>query len=198
MGVVHSFKCKYRQQVIREKLQAIEYSNSMPTIDIYKAIMKVKVAWDSVSQTTLKNCFRKAGFRIPKEPEPEEIEEPVEQNFAEYLKACEELNLREEFNFTEYEHIDDYLPAQEQYSDECVTASIEEETPSQVEEDDSTPTQQINKNKAIESLHMLREFMIGSSADYKAQIDQLFKMESAITMKESIKQTTILQFFTNN
>ena len=29
MGIVHSFKCKYRQQVVREKLEAIEYTNTM-------------------------------------------------------------------------------------------------------------------------------------------------------------------------
>ena len=62
MGIIHSFKCKYRQQVVREKLHAIKHCDSMPTIDILKAIHKAKIAWDSVGLTTIINCFRKADF----------------------------------------------------------------------------------------------------------------------------------------
>ena len=75
MGIVHSFKCKYRQQIVREKLRAIEYSSTMPIIEVLNAIKKIKVAWDSVSQTTIENCYRKAGFKKVTEIEVEEIQE---------------------------------------------------------------------------------------------------------------------------
>lgn len=44
MGIVHPFKCKYRQQIVREKLRAIEYSITIPIIEVLNAINKIKVA----------------------------------------------------------------------------------------------------------------------------------------------------------
>jgi hypothetical protein len=35
----------------------------MPTIDVKDAIQKIKIAWNSVIERTIVNCFRKSGFR---------------------------------------------------------------------------------------------------------------------------------------
>ncbi len=61
-GIIQSFKMKYRAGIIKEKIEAIEYGSTMPTIDIKDSIYKIKASWDSVSQTIIKNCLKKAEF----------------------------------------------------------------------------------------------------------------------------------------
>lgn len=61
-GIIQPFKVKYRTDVAREKLHAIEYCSTIPTIDVLSVIYKIKRAWDNVSVDTIRRCFRKAGF----------------------------------------------------------------------------------------------------------------------------------------
>lgn len=60
--IIHAFKVKYRTDIARERLQAIEYGSTAPVIDVLSSIYKIKRSWDAVTPTTIKNCFRKAGF----------------------------------------------------------------------------------------------------------------------------------------
>ena len=108
---IHSFKCKYRQQFVREKLHANEYSNTMSTIDIVKAIYKLKITWDSVNKKTkINNFFRKAGFKIEAEVElVNKIVEVEDENYQEYIQVCYDLNSLEEFDYHAYQQIDNEL-----------------------------------------------------------------------------------------
>ncbi|RNA38517.1 tigger transposable element-derived 6-like [Brachionus plicatilis] len=56
-GVIQSFKVKYRTDIAREKLNAIEYGSEMSKIDIFSAIYKINRAWDGVSALTIQRCF---------------------------------------------------------------------------------------------------------------------------------------------
>ena len=116
------------------------------------------------------------------------------------MQACYELNMREEFDITAFQQIDDNLAACEQYSDEVVSASVIEKqvTPEDnvIQLDDITPCQPVSQKQAVECLNMLRDFMPSSNQVYKIHIDQLFKIESAITTpKQATKQTTLNNFF---
>ncbi|CAF1135758.1 unnamed protein product [Brachionus calyciflorus] len=61
-GIIHSFKVKNRKDVAREILYAIEQGSDIPTIDILSSIYKIKRVCDGVSPSTIRNCFRKAGY----------------------------------------------------------------------------------------------------------------------------------------
>ncbi len=69
---------KYRRKVVEEKMQAIEYGYEIPAIDVLSAIKKINAAWKSVTSTTIRNFYRKAGFKKDDDVEVEEKEEDLE------------------------------------------------------------------------------------------------------------------------
>ena len=38
-------------------------TSELQPIDVKNAFFKIKLYWDSVSETTINNCFKKAGFK---------------------------------------------------------------------------------------------------------------------------------------
>ena len=68
-GII-SFKTHYRKQLIRQYITCAE-KGSLQTVDLRQALHMVKTAWDSVSSTTIANCFRHVRI-LPAEPTPED------------------------------------------------------------------------------------------------------------------------------
>ena len=63
-GIINTVKVKYKKQVLRRKLDAIEYGYEMEPITILDAIEYLDKAWREINQSTIANCFRKAGYKI--------------------------------------------------------------------------------------------------------------------------------------
>ena len=63
-GIINSFKIKYRKQIVKEKLDCLEYGSIFEKIDILNAINKISNAWRDITRTTIMNCFYKAGFKV--------------------------------------------------------------------------------------------------------------------------------------
>ena len=53
---------KYRSLLLKDKLEAIEYGYDFPKIELDNCINKIKLSWNQITSTTIKNCFKKAGF----------------------------------------------------------------------------------------------------------------------------------------
>lgn len=62
-GVIHSMKSHYRRLLLLRKLQAME-ANVEYNPSLYTAILLLTEAWESVSSTTIANCFRHCGFDL--------------------------------------------------------------------------------------------------------------------------------------
>ena len=63
-GIIKNFKSHYRSLMLRKLLQHIE-SGMRPgefSINLLDSVMLLEQAWNLVTMTTVKNCFRKAGF----------------------------------------------------------------------------------------------------------------------------------------
>ena len=43
-------------------IEAIDSKKSLPTISLLDAMKMLVLAWDEVTDTTVQNCFKKAGF----------------------------------------------------------------------------------------------------------------------------------------
>lgn len=61
------FKTWYRHLILKHILSQFESSDSIHnltnSISVLDAIYFIKKAWDDVSSDTIKNCFKKTGFR---------------------------------------------------------------------------------------------------------------------------------------
>lgn len=69
-GVIRTFKAHYRRHLIQHILAnaATAYSADDVVITALDAICWIDSAWKSVTESTIRNTFRKAGFTSPSEP----------------------------------------------------------------------------------------------------------------------------------
>ena len=73
-GVIRSFKCKYRTKLLSHVISQVEGKDKTiedVKVNLLMVMNWVKFAWESVTQETIKNCFKKSFFNqeIPVEEE---------------------------------------------------------------------------------------------------------------------------------
>jgi len=73
-GIIQNLKVHYRKTMIRRMLQCLDDDKPVKAIDLKDAVFMMAKAWDNVSTTTIKNCWKKAGF-------PGEVAEPSHDPF---------------------------------------------------------------------------------------------------------------------
>ena len=112
-GIIQAFKAKYQSQVVTEKLDAIDYGYELSEIDIYNSIKKIYVAWKNVSEKTIQNCFKKAGFKEENSQESVEKDEKIDAEMINFKKICQRINI----DCEEFLNIDIDLLASETLSD---------------------------------------------------------------------------------
>ena len=60
--VICSLKARYRNKVVQKMIEAIDSKNSLPPISFLDAMKMLVLAWDEVTDKTVWNYLRKAGF----------------------------------------------------------------------------------------------------------------------------------------
>ncbi|XP_044599589.1 uncharacterized protein LOC123275502 [Cotesia glomerata] len=68
----------YKKKVVRRYLVDVEYQ-SPTSIDVLQAMWMITKAWNQVSKKTIKNCFKKSGFKVPGEDENDDL--PIREEF---------------------------------------------------------------------------------------------------------------------
>ncbi|KAL0861588.1 hypothetical protein ABMA27_009087 [Loxostege sticticalis] len=61
-GVIKALKTQYRKLQVLQMIQNIENSKPINSLSVLDAILMISEAWEKVTQTTIANCFRHAGF----------------------------------------------------------------------------------------------------------------------------------------
>jgi len=62
-GIIRSFKCKYRTQLISHIINEVKDKKADDMkVDVLMVMNWCRCAWDGVTQETIKNCYRKAYF----------------------------------------------------------------------------------------------------------------------------------------
>ena len=159
-----------------ERLQAIEYSSTLPKIDLKEAIFKVSEAWEAVSNTTIVNCFRKAGF---KNQDSVVIESNYDDpNIKEYKEVSKQLNLIEAFDSVAHKTMDDLLPVTESYDEASILSSIEPTIKEVLEEEEPKPV--VTSKQALDCLHKLRDYYLMRPDECTDQFNLISKMRSDI------------------
>ena len=146
----------------------------------------------SVTKTTIVNCFRKAGF---KNLDSVVIESNYDDpNIKEYEDVSKRLNLIEAFDSVAYKTIDDLLPATESYDEASILSSIEPTIEEVVEEEEPTPV--ITSKQALDCLHKLRDYYLMRPDECSDQFNFISKMRLDIAGGPK-KQSKISDFFNN-
>ena len=60
MGVIRSLKAHYRNNLVKKIIKSYDAEQGLPKISVLDAMVMAASAWESVSENTITNCFRKA------------------------------------------------------------------------------------------------------------------------------------------
>ena len=100
-GVIRSLMCKYHTRIIQKYITAIDNEKQIPNISMLEAMKMLVHSWSEISETTIANCFAKAGF---KEGMTDEEDDP----FSTLKRSIDQLRQREENlipNYLTYEDV---------------------------------------------------------------------------------------------
>ncbi|XP_046684648.1 tigger transposable element-derived protein 4-like [Homalodisca vitripennis] len=134
-GIIKNFKVHYRKEVVRLFLRDPEDKN--PTkISILDAMWMASKAWNNVTENTIKNCFKKSGFKQQVDEEEESVVEDcsiVETDNSElaspvlWRQVTQALTL-EGLSFEDFVAVDDELATCGKLSDADIIASVSKDT----------------------------------------------------------------------
>lgn len=195
-GIIKCFKCFYRRRLIRHIVYELEMNAEMTIekvkVDLLMASKWIRAAWTDVTEATIRNCFRKAGF-IYDEEEGEEEEEQME---------VEEMPSIEQVGGTAVS-MEDFAAADDGV---CVAGSTEENripdegeedmTDTDEEADETVALAQPSVREAISALKTVQKFLLykGSGEQQERVLDSLEDLLQKSAM-ESRKQTTMHDYF---
>ena len=190
MGIIRNLKAMYRKRIVARIISVINTGSHMPVSQLVKSISlldamhMLKGAWLNVKQTTVVNCFAKAGF-VPSPPEEEEeVDEPPAG-----------LTRSEFYSFVD---MDSSLECHGLLTDEEICSLVEEpesQTQSGDEEEEgevTTPARVPRPGEVLQAMGTLRAFLELNKSElttFYAMEDQVLKLVS-----NTAKQTSIRDF----
>jgi hypothetical protein len=192
---------KYRRAVVEETIDAIEYGYERPALDVLAAIKKVDAAWKNVTNTTIRNCFRKAGFQ--KHDDANEIQIIEENDFLNLQSKWQKTEVFKAIDFNAFMFIDSNLMSRGTASDEQILDAVtrvedkEEEDDADCEENGSGTVPKLTCKQASEWVENLRLFFLQSNLDTSSFQKKLDDCSDFIERESqaSAKQTSITQYF---
>lgn len=190
-GIIKTFKTFYRKEVVMQLLDRIE-DGLNHKITLFSAMNIADKAWQNVSETTIKNCFRACGFSKEELPFTDDAEQDVES-----LLEWDRLSQNEEnhITFEDFVHFDDGLAVAGMLTDEEILAPPEDVDGEEGEGDeDDVPI--INAKDAKQYVNNVRHFLAKSDVG-----DEVFfalnTLDRAIdnTRMQGLCQKKITDFF---
>ena len=156
-GIIKNFKSFYRQSQLNRYVEMAD-DNLTPDISLKEAIIFSKIAWDSVSETTIRNCWRHTGLLSLTEGEDSEGDagpQPVlRENVFDRMKSI--FNITDILSQEEFCDFDQTTETEGNEKEERVISSEDEENcASDVAETDKTP---VTSKQACASLSTVIEF----------------------------------------
>lgn len=188
-GIIRSFKRFYRTEIVRFLIDCLK-NGKEPKIKLLMAMKYARKAWLSVSEETVKNCFRKSHFLKDEFQETEPaIPDPDEWQV-----------FRKTVSFEEYVSVDDNVTISGILSNEEIVAATGVEVDGQEEEeDDDDDVIVINKptrEEALQAITLIQNyFQYGIVVSDRDQ-DMVYGIERTITnyVPNDAKQSNLDSF----
>ncbi|XP_069134565.1 tigger transposable element-derived protein 4-like [Argopecten irradians] len=165
-GVIHNLKVHYRKLVIQRKIRAVDNKSGEVSITVLDAIRMLNQAWGSVKDTTIRNCFRHAGFvsatTISDDDEAPESDDDPEDD----VPLGTLFGLPTGVKIGDYVAVDSVVPTSAEATDDYIINSIvcdREPTSDDDDNDDNddtcVPKPKPTLESALSACDVLREFL---------------------------------------
>ena len=168
-GVIRNLKHYYRKLVIARHLRAIDRKREMEKITVLDAMHFIQQAWNDVKETTIANCYKKAGFKIS---DNADIDTEIDAEIDHDDDPLDDLPLARlvgaNFTMGDYISVDDDVPTCEELTDDAIvddTISAREATPDDDNDDDQAddhdvlPVEPPTVDMALKACDTLRLFL---------------------------------------
>ncbi|KAH3740026.1 hypothetical protein DPMN_046721 [Dreissena polymorpha] len=188
-GVIKNLKVQYGKQILTQKFR-VEDNDEELKVNILQALLMMKRAWESVTATTIQNCFKHAGFR--------KEEETIDDDDKEYHEVPDDpdddiplARLAEIFGSTatmeDYLSIDSNLPATEDTADDHILQDLRDmvtrvgdAASSDEEETTSNPPPKTFAKSAMGAINVIRKYLeeCKNSHHLQSQLDGIERFVS--------------------
>ena len=221
-GVIKALKTEFRKLQMIKILQELETTDTPYKLNILDAILFISKAWDQVSQQTISNCFRHAGFRsqlvghLLDSDEEDNLplskwlnlqkpaDTPRDENIPleEWIYDFPVQELATEENWKNFVDVDENLKTADDLTDVQILESVSENL------DNETDDENVNENECraptikevYSAIQTVRNFFVLNN-DIDLQVDpSLFNLEKIIerkylSSKRAQKQSKLTDFF---
>ncbi|KAH8024243.1 hypothetical protein HPB51_022362 [Rhipicephalus microplus] len=141
-GIIRAVKQLYNKNLLRRFLLVIE-CGKLFSIDLIGAIHLLEYSWRQVEATTVKNCFKCAGFSVCA-GDADDASDTIDQTSDIVNEACKTLlaevlerqGVTEGISFPDFRDADSDKQTSPDMSDEAIVASVVEVPPNDSDEDD--------------------------------------------------------------
>lgn len=205
-GVIHSLKSNYRRILLSNCMSMDEDVEDNRRITLLDAVNFIHMAWNNVSEKTIRNCFLHAGFL----ERQDEFDCDDELPLNEWLKKVNELenstenNVEAGVHFEEYVHVDENVICRETLSDIEIVASVSDskETEEDCNEDeenvaDTFSEQLLPVSKIKQNISDVRNFLQIHGAPQEI-LNNLAGVETYVSdtyLLSSTRQSKIMDYF---
>ena len=193
-GIIQSMKVHYRYHLVQKQLLAIEDGEEMK-ISVLDAMQWLKIAWEEVTSTTIRNCFHHAGFKNISVPMYDH--ENSEPDIARVIDDLRANGVSIEGQIDEFTAIDDDLETAGTLTDGDIVATIcgtmdQEEDNTDVDEQD-VPVICPTTSEFRHAMDIARRFVTCTS-DNQEDIRAVHSLEKLLFTTRR-RQTTLYDFF---
>lgn len=203
-GIIKNLKTYYRKQLCERLISLIDSQDpsteaplpfdklAIKNVTLLNAITMLAIAWNSVTQPTLQNCFRKGGFTEPGRP-------MIRLDNLPMIRIEAPTGFNQEA-FDNFELETENIAVTEGNDDESIIQAARETiiTPSEPDQDDADEisTPKLPTTELIKSLTLMREqFEMHGLLDC---VENMNKTINSLCAQQKLKQTTIDDFFKYN
>lgn len=151
-GVIKNLKCHYRRRILKKIINAID--NNQPVIEsinLRDCISELSKAWHDVNETTIKNCFSKAGFKNTPSASDCEEELPLSELKETWGKLKEYGTICEDAKLEEYLEIDNNMCIAELPNDDDILESVRNNN--EVEKVDDEENEEVENECVLKPSH---------------------------------------------
>lgn len=195
---MENFKRHYRKEVVTHVLTCLE-KNIKPEINVLLAIKFASKAWYSISDITIKNCFRKAGFWTDAGNQTEE-DDIYAPSIEEWNTLLSSENNVDNPSFEDFVRIDDTVTVTGELTDDDIIANLTNANNTDEEDDDEnnnlTEREKLvpNKQETLKALETVHRFLEFSTNIDKSLFAKIYALEKEVENSNVKKQTKMTDF----
>ena len=201
-GIIKNMKHLYRKKIVKEMILHIESQSRGVTtdkeflVDEYQALVYLRSAWAQVTEETIKNCFRHAGFKKTNEDTQATPPTPADDNFGNLFTRLSDL-VSLDITAEAYADIDSEIITSAEMSVSDIVADIKAPETDEQDEPYATPEPEsiTTAAQARDALMIVRRFLDKNGSEKSlTALDTVQDFVDDCTLK-TMKQSSIQSFF---